>query len=688
MRIATVGILLSLAFAVVAQPDAEWNQSFGSPNWDELHTLMSLHDGKAFLIGGNLADERPGSGLPAFGENDYYLMLVNEAGQPIWEQRYGGSGDDRLWSVIQLANGDFLLGGASLSDSSGNKTTKSFGGSDYWLIRTDPDGNKLWETTYGGSGNDYLFDLAENPDGSLLLVGFSDSGINGNKTTAPLGSTDGWVIHVDAFGQILAQHQFGTEGYDNLYIITKHPDGGYMIAGAVSGGKSATVSQPARGKTDYYLARVNESGQWIWDTRFGGSRDEQIYAVKPSQDGGFIIGGGSASDSSIDKSDNNLGHYDYWMIKISNTGRKLWDKTYGGSELDVAYDLIEMPDGNIYLAGVSDSPQGIYKRSGTLGSYDYWLCYLDKEGNLLWDKSYGGVGSDALTRLVLTPNHGLILAGHSASGAGLDKSDASIGFNDWWLLRTRCDAELDMPPTVEHCIGEPLQLNPFDVHCASPPCQWVLDRRKVTPFQTALSQVGEGLHEFILRDRNGCIAIDSSLLIHVPAFQVSLGADTIVLIADPVELSPVHDWPGKVTYQWSTGSSDALIYAANQGTFAVSVTNENGCTVTDEVFVCDCARFQVYIANVFQPNDNLNNDLWFVQAQEGVVHNIEQILVSDQWGTIVYQARNILPNDKSNSWDGRFRDKLCNPGVYTYAIKIQYANGKRETLYGTVTIVN
>src|SRR5204862_6358206 len=102
-----------------------------------------------------------------------------------------------------------VLGGTSYSDVSGNKTSSAYGAGDYWIVRLDSGGNKLWEKVYGGSGDDVLFSLQQTSDGGFVLAGASSSGADGNKSSPNYGGYDFWVVRLDSSGSIVWDQSFG-----------------------------------------------------------------------------------------------------------------------------------------------------------------------------------------------------------------------------------------------------------------------------------------------------------------------------------------------------------------------------------------------------------------------------------------------------------------------------------------------
>jgi len=163
---------------------------------------------------------------------------------------------------------------------------------------------------------------------------------------------------------------------------------------------------------------------------------------------------------------------------------------------------------------------------------------------------------------------------------------------------------------------------------------------------------------------------------------VSLPADTLACDHDPIRLKAAY--PGAAV-RWSTGSTDSLITVTEPGNYTAELTNECG-TVRDDINIDyeNCSLY--YIPNAFTPNHDGTND-YFGPAPSSAVIRIEQFYIFDRWGGQVYGAHNIDPRDESLLWNGYFKGKLVDPGIYAYLIRLQMKNGKIINAKGDVMVV-
>jgi len=237
------------------------------------------------------ANEAPeisqGAGPLAFtvAEDSGLVSLLN------WDKRFGGSGYDKIDSVVATSDGGYLLAGRSISDPDGDKSEGTRGGYDYWAVKINAFGAKLWDKRFGGSGIDYCQSVIETSDGGYLLAGYSSSPADGDKSEASRGSSDYWAVKINASGTKLWDKRFGGSGTDECYAVVATSDGGYLLAGLSQSGADGDKSEASRGSGDYWVVKINGSGTKIWDKRFGGSGYDELVNVITTPDGGYLLAG-------------------------------------------------------------------------------------------------------------------------------------------------------------------------------------------------------------------------------------------------------------------------------------------------------------------------------------------------------------------------------------------------------------
>ena len=278
--------------------------------------------------------------------------------------------------MVETDDGGFLLGGYSLSGISGDKTEASIG-YDYWIIKIYSNGNLLWQNTIGGSGNDLLFDVEATDDGGFLLGGYSDSDLSGDKTEDGRGGYDYWVVKVNALGAQEWQRTLGGSSNDYLFSLAPSGDGGFLLGGYSDSELSGDKVETGPGGFDYWILKLDASGNEVWQNTIGGSLDDYLFSIAPSTDGSYLLGGHSQSGISGDKTDASRGDFDYWAVEVDASGSIAWQTTIGGSMAENLRSATATTDGGYLLGGYSSSGISGDKTEESLGSNDYWIVRLE-----------------------------------------------------------------------------------------------------------------------------------------------------------------------------------------------------------------------------------------------------------------------------------------------------------------------
>ncbi len=385
---------------------------------------------------------------PGFGGYDFWIGRFAPEGNLLWSGRFGGTDQDTLVQAQETSDGGFLLVGSSASPPGGNKTAPLISRYDFWIVKLGRDGQLRWDrdllSTGGDLGYRFLSFVKETPDGGFILggdatVGFDDS----------LGSWNLWLERIDSNGTLVWRRSYGGNGTERTSgvvledpVILPTPDGGWVIALESDSQPSGNKTAPSYGDMDYWVVRIDANGQKLWDHSFGGSGRETVRLIRPTADGGFLIGGNSSSPAGGNKSAAAFGKNDIWLVKIDADGNKLWDQSLGGSEDETLADVKELPESGFVVLGTSSSPVSGNKQSISFGATDFWISRLDENGAKIWDRSFGGAGSDQGFEVRRMDDGGFLVAGTSASQASGNKSSAKISGNyDLWVLRLDSDGK-------------------------------------------------------------------------------------------------------------------------------------------------------------------------------------------------------------------------------------------------------
>lgn len=368
--------------------------------------------------------------------------VTNVSAQPVIGQqiRAGASQHDNFTCLALTSDSGFIAGGSSDSPISGNKTQASRGFYDYWIVKYNKLGKKQWDKTIGGNLNDNLEAIQQTKDGGYILAGASFSEISGEKTENPRSDfgADIWVVKLNNKGQVQWDKTIGGDQGDAPKAIKQTADGGYIITGYSSSGVSGEKTEPNRGfssSSDFWVIKLNARGTIVWNKTLGGKNDDKSTDVIELANGDLLVAGISNSGISGDKTKATKGLSDGWLVRLNKNGVKLWDKDFGGTSFDAISKLVQIADGKFILAGYSDSPKSGDKSENSKGGNDFWVIKVNGSGAVLSDKTIGGSADDFPQSIEKTKDGGYIIAGSSNSGISGNKTEANRGDEDFWVVK-------------------------------------------------------------------------------------------------------------------------------------------------------------------------------------------------------------------------------------------------------------
>lgn len=350
--------------------------------------------------------------------------------QKDWQKCLGGSLQDIPGDIIRLRDGNTIL--LSNVDSYNGDVTTNHGSTDIWLIKLDVNGDIIWKKSIGGTSIDIGTDVSELPNGNLIISGYSSSS-NGDIPTN-LGNFDVLLMSTDNVGNILWTKIFGGSQVDLCYSHLLTDDGGFILGGG-SYSNNHDVSGN-HGDQDFWVFKTDNAGNLLWQQSSGGSGNDVCYSLAKDNTGNiYACGTTNSSDGNINIAH---GNYDIWVLKYNSSGTVLWNKTYGGSNYETAQSLLIDSRQNILIGGYTRSVDDDV--TSNYGYGDSWVINLDNNGNLLEENNFGGSGGDNLFSILETADGGYLLTSGSTS-TDIDITNR-YGQEDFWLCKT--DASLNI----------------------------------------------------------------------------------------------------------------------------------------------------------------------------------------------------------------------------------------------------
>jgi len=347
MLIACVGV-------VDAQPDVLWMQTYGGEEGETFFSGIQV-DNEGYGLAG--CTESFGA-----GSTDFWFIRTDVDGDSLWSCTYGGENPDVCRSLVRTDDGGFALAGNTRSFGAGSR--------DFWLVRTDSDGDSLWSRTYGGERLDQCNVLLQTADDGFALGGCTES----------FGVGRGfWLVRTNADGDSLWSRTYGR---GSCHALIQTADGGFALAGTMSNGFAIL------------LVKTDEDGDSLWSQTFErGNNNNGCSVLIQTTDGGFALAGRTGSD--------------FWLARTTADGDFLWSGTYGGGRHEGCEALIQTADEGFVMGG--------YKRFLGGDSIDIRLVRTDAEGNLIWSQTYGDENDDRCNFLIQKDDGGFVLAGKTDS---------------------------------------------------------------------------------------------------------------------------------------------------------------------------------------------------------------------------------------------------------------------------------
>jgi hypothetical protein len=358
-----------------------WSRTIGGSKNDYGTSIIATNDGN-FIISGyseSFDGDVPGN----FGLHDFFVAKITNSGDIIWTKNYGFSGHDHAHKIIQTKDGGYFIVGFSeysgIEGSGGNENNGEgheighrgvqHGSGEYIGVKINSQGDFMWFRYFGGTQNDRINGVVEGDDGGLVMVGYSES--SDFDITDSKGSYDYWVIKLHSNGDLHWKHNYGGSGIDQANGVAKTSNNSYLIVGRTNS-VDKDISNPL-GNFDAWVIHINDHGHLIWDKTFGGSEFDSVENIKMLSNGNFALVGNSRS---IQENNSINGENDSWVFEIDNKANSdiFWQKTFGGSNIDLAKDLFQNKANEIIIVGETQSSD--FDVNLNKGVTDLWLVTL------------------------------------------------------------------------------------------------------------------------------------------------------------------------------------------------------------------------------------------------------------------------------------------------------------------------
>ncbi len=394
------------SIAVFSQPAIKNQFPYGGSNVEVSEDIIQTADDGFLLLSNTSSTDYDAVGN--HGSKDVLLIKLDSDKNVEWKYCYGGSAADFAVKVLQTSDGGYLIG--AFSSSNDQQVMNQHGGSDFWLLKLDVNGMIQWSKCFGGSGDERLFSLTVTPEGDYLAAGSStsdDFDVIGNIGAA-IGS---WFIKVSPTGDLIWQQCcVGINSERATDIIVQ--------------GNNYYVSGVDQSSYRSFLLQLDTSGLHL-NYRLMPWMDVYISSVIDLGSDGLLLGG--IIDSAFMGI---LGDYDCFIAKVDTAFNIQWTRTYGSPEMDQISSVAKCDDGNFLFAATVGGAGGNITRH--YGHDDLWLVKFDTDGNMIWQKSYGGFKNETAPKIT-DESDGIIYMYASTMSDDMDVNFVPKDWDTWFI---------------------------------------------------------------------------------------------------------------------------------------------------------------------------------------------------------------------------------------------------------------
>jgi len=409
-------LITNLSLTLFSQPNTEWKKTYGGSEFETAHSIIQTNDG-GLIVAGFATSDNSGD-VDGFTNGKVgWIIKLDINGNLLWQKNLGGDEEDMINSIIQTTDGGYIVAGESNSDN----ILPNYGDFDYWIVKLDSLGNTIWENKYGGTGQDRANSIYETADNGYIIAGEStstDGDVTNNK-----GRSDFWVVKINNNGALLWEKSLGGSSFDTAQEIKQTTDGGYIVVGTTYSSNGDVIGAHGGQGIDIWAVKLNNLGNIVWQKPLGGSGIEEGYSIKQTSDGGYIIGGitDSLNGDVIGNDPNNRDNF--WIVKLDHSGTIEWQKCPIFLGSDYGRSIIETTEGDFIIAGYNYydlyASNILVVKLDDLGN----LIWYKSIGNPISFPGTGTTDDERAYAIIQVNDGGFVVAGYSSASEIYGRGD-------------------------------------------------------------------------------------------------------------------------------------------------------------------------------------------------------------------------------------------------------------------------
>ena len=358
----------------------------------------------------------------------------SSAQEVVWQRDIPSSTQEFLSQISTTIDQQYLISGSSIQPTKAEegKIQKQNRGYDLRLMKLNQQGETVWEKYFSGNNHDFAASTVSTQDGGFAVLATSSSSKGFDKKDDSKGGSDFWLIRINEFGDELWQKTIGSAADEEAKAVIQTTDLGFFVAGSF--GSAQDPKMKGYGSKDVLVVRLDKNGKELSQLVFGGKGVDEVEKMIPTKDGGALLGIYSKSNVGGSKTTENYGEGDFVVVKISKENKIEWEKNFGGKGDDHLRTLALTSTGYL-IGGESRSERSGNKSVGIEDGTDLWLLSLNDRGEELWQKSYNFRNRDVLMGMSVLhgsddkTSKGILLGGYTQAEGRIENDDETF-----WML--------------------------------------------------------------------------------------------------------------------------------------------------------------------------------------------------------------------------------------------------------------
>ena len=351
-------------FKYDATGNTVWQTTLGGPSNDNLFDMIVDSNGNILTVGQNSRPTVPDT------RTDLWVVKMNSSGSVLWEKRIGGSSFDSGRSIIATSDGGYLVVGSTESDD--GIITNRFNRPTGWIVKLDANGNVQWNKTYGGFGVYSILSQAAETSQGDFIIGAAAFGF-GEDVPATNGDYDFWIFKINSTGDLIWSKNHGGFGPEFVSDLNLLADGSMIISGTSNSHATGDVSRASAANTNFWIVKLDASGDLVWEKSIGGDFFERNSFTKVAPSGEIYLAG-STNSNNLDFPPG-YGDNDFWVMRLDASGNILDKQNFGGSDSETITGLDLIGDRLLVVGSTRSTDGDVIGASGGTGA-DAWTLSL------------------------------------------------------------------------------------------------------------------------------------------------------------------------------------------------------------------------------------------------------------------------------------------------------------------------